>query len=87
MPIDPNIGRVPEVSVADLGARGPNAPSADPKRFEALLEALDRMRIDGTEPTSVDTLDKAVAHAANAHEIAMDLKRSIEAAFRRAMQE
>ena len=83
LPIDPN-QRIDPVS-----APRPASPAGTDQRFAELLEALQRLRGSGErsggEGDAVRELDRQFGEADRLHETAMDLKRSLEEAYRRAI--
>jgi hypothetical protein len=65
-------------------------PAAGETGFQALLEALERLRVHGGTThgsEAVHELGRAVGAADDAHRATMDLKQRLEDAFRRALGE
>ncbi len=79
----------------DPKTQTPNAKTDAEKvgpKFDELLEAVRRMRIEGkgaveSPEEAALGIDKEVSKADAAHKTAMDLKRQLEAAFKRAIGE
>jgi hypothetical protein len=75
--------------IAPAAGSSPRASAAAPG-FQALLAALERLRLHGgiaSGTQAVQDLDRAVGAADDAHRATMDLKHRLEEAFRRALGE
>jgi hypothetical protein len=88
LPLEPTPRLGPSAAPAPLVA-GDTASALPGARFSQLLEALERLRLEAAEkaddPAPLQSLDRAMDAAHDAHRTAMDLKQSLEAAFKKAL--